>query len=885
MSIKIYVPESVCIYICTCRNTKMGNSGSAHNISSGRSGIDRTSQFQSQFKHLGHSSHHHSHSQSQLSRTGFRTSPINPQRNLNPQWRRSYQPPGFDKDSKAQAEVPFKVLPELDKKLNLRATTNGAILNSGGTISGRKPNENHTQSISNALSQRSKTFIIETARDGNRKNDQNSEFTRSQTLLYVKTKTRDSETNLSRMQRHTYSEPELINKLNQSKPTATKNVLESTSRPSNRNKYSKKRRAPEAPAAANPTTPIIKSNTEILRNPNPNPNLKPDHAKPIHFAKNSDRQLKLTKPSPVKPVQNRSDVFKRGNENRNSLGGNQHESTLIERPQFTYRREKSSDAIMLKSRKSENFELKIPVNMDNHQKYDDHSNIQKTAAPKGNVDDVIVSAQGNKTQRTFYFGMEMVGSADTTKTVTADENLASDEAQLPNILSYDMEYKNTSIPEESMNDNGLLVHIRPTLPRRQAETPSFSPTLAWRSLMEELDRVENSQMKESLNIWTGNSASERPIQPNRTTQQQVRQVSRSNQILNTWTPEQDLGEDNDDRAKGLSTDDDSSSDEYRSKWEGDGLLFYGSKMNKKSGQTVVSPIHTFSLSLPRDSHLQHNRGVDAGDVCIYKSLQKSKTEDFFNNNTGPSALSPRKSNPQSDPTDVSVTKFEGCNNWLLHKNVSEPQSIKFLTGGKHVMYLPGSNDQPNQMKPVQTEPQADVQPKLKANRHFKSRQRHIPQSLQDKTPIFPTTSIKEHSLKLEDEKPLHQRFSFNNPVRLLEKKLHTEKSVKAAKTKMSLEGELEALKKVEEDFQRNRANEKENIQHQLRLHFGTDNEQFEQYHSLPIAPVLDRFSAINLNESNSKLFSRDDPEGCVSNVPYTASENEEHNINFTTKIF
>jgi len=69
----------------------------------------------------------------------------------------------------------------------------------------------------------------------------------------------------------------------------------------------------------------------------------------------------------------------------------------------------------------------------------------------------------------------------------------------------------------------------------------------------------------------------------------------------------------------------------------------------------------------------------------------------------------------------------------------EPQSIKFLTGGKHVMYLPGNNDQPNLTKAEQTEPQADVQPKLKSNRHFKSRQRHIPQSLQDKTPLFPTT--------------------------------------------------------------------------------------------------------------------------------------------------
>lgn len=66
----------------------------------------------------------------------------------------------------------------------------------------------------------------------------------------------------------------------------------------------------------------------------------------------------------------------------------------------------------------------------------------------------------------------------------------------------------------------------------------------------------------------------------------------------------------------------------------------------------------------------------------------------------------------------------------------EPQSIKFLTGGKHVMYLPGSNDQTNSLKVYQADPQANIQAP-KSNRYFKSRQRPVPQSLQDKTPIFP----------------------------------------------------------------------------------------------------------------------------------------------------
>lgn len=140
----------------------------------------------------------------------------------------------------------------------------------------------------------------------------------------------------------------------------------------------------------------------------------------------------------------------------------------------------------------------------------------------------------------------------------------------------------------------------------------------------------------------------------------------------------------------------------------------------------------------------------------------------------------------------------------------EPQSITFLTGGKHVMYLPGCNEKPHVSN---TESKADVPTRQKA-RHFKNRQRHIPQSLQDKTPIFAITvlkldicnskkylvipifqSLNEPSIKLDDDKPFHHRFSFTNPVRLLEKKLHSDKSAKDNKMKMSLEEEIEALKK------------------------------------------------------------------------------------------
>ncbi|XP_030245111.1 uncharacterized protein LOC115564672 [Drosophila navojoa] len=422
------------------------------------------------------------------------------------------------------------------------------------------------------------------------------------------------------------------------------------------------------------------------------------------------------------------------------------------------------------------------------------------------------------------------------------------------------------------------------------DTPSFSPTLAWRSLIEHQEHIDKSKILNTLNS-PKTTTGETPIQFNRTSQ--MKQLAKPSHILQNWTPEQDLVDENDDKIKGLITGDDSSSDDYRSKCEGDSLLFYGGK-----AKNVGSSIHTFSLSLPRDTHTQHSRNIVNLEVCNYKSLQKSRPENDLNGASAGSSSYQRTSSLHQQE-NIAVSNLECSNNWMLHKNVSgtenytksldhgskrqrlvplEAQSIKFLTGGKHVMYLPGSNDQTNSMKVYKAEPKANIQ-EPKSNRYFKSRQRPMPQSLQDETPVFPIMAMNEEALPLEDDKPFHHRFWFNNPVRLLEKRLNADKSGKSSKLKVSLDGQIEALKKVEEDFQRNRANEKENIQHQLRLYFGTDDDQ---YQSLPIAPVLDRFSNINLNDTSNKLFSRDDPEGCVSMVPFTEHESNDKKITISS---
>lgn len=194
------------------------------------------------------------------------------------------------------------------------------------------------------------------------------------------------------------------------------------------------------------------------------------------------------------------------------------------------------------------------------------------------------------------------------KLFLAEEKLTSDR-----VSNYDTDYRDNSCLEENLNDNGLFVRIRPTLPRRQADTPTFSPTLAWRSLVEQQEHIDKSKIINTLNSWKP-TTSESPIQLNQTAQ--MKQIAKPNYLLTNWTPEQDLVDENDDKIKGLITGDDSSSDEYRSKCEGDSLLFYGGKTNN-----VESSIHTFSLSLPRDSHTQHTRhSGNAGNVCTKNFL-------------------------------------------------------------------------------------------------------------------------------------------------------------------------------------------------------------------------------------------------------------------------
>ncbi|KAG9433670.1 hypothetical protein HZU67_04221 [Apis mellifera carnica] len=97
-----------------------------------------------------------------------------------------------------------------------------------------------------------------------------------------------------------------------------------------------------------------------------------------------------------------------------------------------------------------------------------------------------------------------------------------------------------------------------------------------------------------------------------------------------------------------------------------------------------------------------------------------------------------------------------------------------------------------------------------------------------------------------------KRFTFQSTVRQIERRRLAEKLSREAEAKeRQRKGELEAMRKVEEEFQRKRAKEKASIRQQLRLF----KEMEENFNSLPTPPDWD-----------GSQLSRADPDGAPSST-------------------
>lgn len=317
------------------------------------------------------------------------------------------------------------------------------------------------------------------------------------------------------------------------------------------------------------------------------------------------------------------------------------------------------------------------------------------------------------------------------------------------------------------NPNGIQVHVRPTLPRRQYEVPRFSPAAAWKNLTladcdtvaspdeianvcekqnfssysaNDIDETLNQQLIESriecvyrdpvpgfLDNKSGDSGisgDDAGMLQERVESPAVQNDDKIGPFLSPWTPLQDLGEE-------------SSSDDAE-------------VANSKEELTkLVNRGHVFSLSLPRESHLLGYGGenLQLTDAKTFNSLQKLKrtvssafggsndsreqskptiyhNENWMLSRSAPNSIDNNLFSPvlhapsdcEDDNEDFmayeedrNVHNAEGIEGKIQNKEYRSysrrprqqtqtehskilPPSFNYLTGGKHLMYLPNQDN-------------------------------------------------------------------------------------------------------------------------------------------------------------------------------------------------
>ncbi|KAJ6644390.1 hypothetical protein Bhyg_09359 [Pseudolycoriella hygida] len=554
--------------------------------------------------------------------------------------------------------------------------------------------------------------------------------------------------------------------------------------------------------------------------------------------------------------------------------------------------------------------------------------------------------QQESATKTFYFGMTkdqsmlvndeaLVHKSNRDLLTVANQFRGSDSESTDSSLSsalidhFPMHLIQTiddHLNDPDSNPNGIQVHLRPTLPRRQYEVPRFSPAAAWRNLSQaecdvsaSPDETTNICDQQNYSSYSANDDIEDSTLTNQQLlesriervyrdpvpgfldnksgdsgisgdagmlQEHAESPNRNNDkigpFLSPWTPLQDL-------------DEESSSDDAE-------------MANSKDELTkLVNRGHIFSLSLPRESHLLGYGGenLQLADVKSFNSLQKLKrtvssafggSNDsreqnrpaiYHNENWMLSRSAPNSIDNNLYPTALNATSDCGDDNedFVAYEvdrnenvigieeknhNVSEyrsynrrprqqaqsehckilPPSFNYLTGGKHMMYLPNEDIACGYGEPDVCN---DRQNKAEGDQQMSS-----PELSQYAFKIKNNNSGKSRN---------HHRFTFQSTVRQIERRRLAERLSKDAEQKEAQRlSELEAMRRVEEEFQKKRAREKANIRHQLRLYSMGENVgdvtgyTTGHYTSLPIEW-----------KSNGP---RDDPDGAVSSpVPSPTSQN------------
>lgn len=352
------------------------------------------------------------------------------------------------------------------------------------------------------------------------------------------------------------------------------------------------------------------------------------------------------------------------------------------------------------------------------------------------------------------------------------------------------------------------------MPRRQLQIPRFSPVAAWKSLANETNMLDSRNNKISsslLQLQDESSKHETKIEriyrepsfnlhhlDNKSGDSGIsadKEIGGNNSpdgqmptayLMSSWTPQQDLEEDEE-------------------SVDGDEKESFHHHDNDKS-QSFVNATngHMFSLSLPRDNFSVSDKGQPQNNFYTLQKFRKSAAEVFstnVNNNDG----------------KINIQNYPGDSNWLLssqpnsiddyspRKEGERNQIISQMTKGKHVMYLPTNFDDNHRYE-------STININNNNNNYNDDN---------DESPRYKFSEGKPTKSKSKS------KFKFQSTIRQVERRKIAEKLSREAEEKeMHRLGELEAMQKVEEEFQKKRAREKNLIKQQLRI-ASMEDEDFE----------------------------------------------------------
>lgn len=358
--------------------------------------------------------------------------------------------------------------------------------------------------------------------------------------------------------------------------------------------------------------------------------------------------------------------------------------------------------------------------------------------------------------------------------------------------------------EDTTDSSDICLNLRPTLPRKQLQIPRFNPSAAWRSL----------SIETNLNQMKGSSASTNTLLSNPDEQKNEAKIERiyrepsfnlpnqqqdnksgdsgisagdngntpennlpSAYLLTSWTPQQDLPDEEESIPEDRLNSSNKESENEKAQ------TFYNSNGN------------IFSLSLPRESHCSSEKTPQNN----FYSLQKMKKSvvDVF----GGISIS-------TIHDKIQITNYGVDGNWLLSK--SQPSSIddfvKKDTDKISITHVSNNNKLPSIMY---------LPSKVIEEEYLEQMDDNKQENLQDEQPVYKIEQEERFQPKIKSR---NHRFTFQSTVRQVERRKIAEKLSREAEEKeVHRLGELEAMQKVEEEFQKKRAREKASIRHQLRI--------------------------------------------------------------------